>query len=505
MPEATKKLELPSLNEARARLADIEAQAQATLGSTLTEAGVSTPVAKQYTNLFPESVTSEPTSVPLTLALVGKKTWDDVRHNRLTHLFLAGLVIATAARVAEAHGITNPQVPMPEEFTIFLDKLVGFSGSAIKHPPDLLSILNAVGSAAVYVGVPVKAIEIITALQSRKTIREVRKNAEAMRIRAEKEQDIREGRANFDGKVGPNIQIDVGKSDPAMKYLLTLFHMGGLRVVSYWDDENKLFNIDPAWQKTSDDWTNRETLKRGDVREALCSVILVSNGDDVFLSTHKQDPNKQMQDMTDNEAIGTIHARDTIRKEMGLPSLQHILVSNPDRTIEIGIVRIGGTPYEAKNVGQLVSELQNVHLIDPDFLTIRQIAEIANQQDLPIELITNEERKNEYNENLGKIMERYNQQVDSGLEKNRTRLATEADGKNTLSLIYGSTDEDTIAQVTTYGKGFSQSGDLVAIINDPEKISRLPQGVKNICIGRSVAEAVYQQFFELVSIGAVKI
>lgn len=505
MTEVNEESKLLDPNKAREILEGVEKRAQATLGSALTEAGVSTPVAKQYTNLFPESAASEPAGVPLTLALIGKKTWDDVRSNRLTHLILTGLAVGTAARVAEAHGIINPQIPIPADITIFVDNLLRWSGSTIKLPTDLFSILNAVGSAAVYVGVPVKAIEIITALQSRKTIRQVRENAEAMRVRAQKEQDIKEGRADFDGKVGPNIQIDVGKSDPAMKDLLALFHVGGLRVVSYWDGENQFFDIDPAWQKTLNDWTNKETLKRGDVRNALCSVILVSNGDDVFLSTRKQDPNKQMQDMTDNEAIGTIHARDAVRKEMGLPLIQHILVSNPQRTIEIGIARAGGTPYEPKTVGQVVGELQNVHLIDPDLLVIRQIAEISNQQNLPIELITNEERKDEYTENLIKVMERYNQLADSGLEKNRVRLVTEADGKKTLSLIYGSTDEDTIAQVTTYGKDFSEVGDLVAIINDPEKISRLPQGTKNICIGRSVAEAVYQQFFELVSVGAVQI
>lgn len=503
--KTTQKLEILPLDKLRARLKDAEARSKTNLGSALTEAGVSTLVAEQYTNLFPESATSEPTSVSLTLALIGKKSWDDVKNNRLTHLILTGLAVGTAARVAEVHGIINPQIPIPADLIIFFDNLLRWSGSTVKLPTDLFSILNALGNAAVYVGVPVKAIEIITALQNRKTIKEVRKNAEAMRIRSGKEQDIKEGRADFDGKVGPNIQIDVGKSDPAMKDLLTFFHTGGLRVVSYWDAENQFFNIDPAWQRTSNDWTNRETLKRGDVREAVCSVILVSNGDDVFLSTRKQDPYKQMQDMTDNEAIGTIHARDAVRKEMGLPPIQHILVSNPQRTIEIGIARTGGTPYEPKTVGQVVDELPDVHLIDPDLLVIRQIAETANQQNLPIELITNQERKDEYSESLEKIIARYNKLVDSGIEKNRTRLATEADGKNTLSLVYGSTDEDTIAQITTYGKDFSQTGDLVAIVNDPEKISRLPQGTKSICIGRSVAEAVYQQFFELVSIEAVKI
>ena len=496
---------MPTLSELKIRLAGIEAQAQTTLGSALTKAGISAPVAEQYTNLFPEPATSESASVPLTLALVGKRTLDDLRSNRLTHLILTGLALGTAARVAEAHGIASPQVQMPAEFTILLDNLLRWSGSAIKQPPDLLSILNAFASAAVYVGVPVKAIEIITVLQSRKTIERVRKNAEEMKIRSGEEQDIREGRSDFDGKVGQNIQIDVGKSDPSMRDLLSFFHTAGLRVVSYWDSENQFFNIDPAWQKTSNDWTNRETLKRGDVRNALCSVILVSNGDDVFLSSRRQDPNRQMQDMTDNEAIGTIHARDTVKKEMGLPPIQHILVSNPQRTIEIGIARTGGIPYQPKTVGEVCNELQNVHIIDPDLLVIRQIAEIAHRQDLPIEMITNEERRDEYNVSLGKVIERYNQLVNSGLEENRVRLATEKDGKNTLTLIYGATDEDTIAQITTYGKDFSKEGDLVAIINDPEKISRLPQGTKNICIGRSVAEAAYQKFFELVNKGDVEI
>ncbi len=504
--KTTQKPEVRPLSELRVRLESIEAQAQSALGSALAEAGVNIPIAKQYANLFPEPVNDAgKANEKLSLAILGKKAWDDIGHNLLTHLILGGLITATAARIAEAHGVISPHIPAPEEITTLLDNLLKFSSSGAKHPLDVLSLLNSFGSAMVYVGVPAKAVELISAAQGRVISEKVRKQTEAMKIRGEKEQAIRDGRADFDEKVGPNIQIDVGKSDPAMRDLLALFHMGGLRVVSYWDSENKFFNTDPAWQRTSNDWTNKETLKRGDIREALCSIILVSNGDDVFLSTRKQDPNKQMQDMTDNEAIGIIHARDAIRKDMELPPIQHILVSNPQRTIEIGIARAGGTPYKPKTVGEVASELSNVHLIDPDLLVVRQIAEIAVQQNLPIELITNEERRDEYSENLGKVIERYNRLVNLGLEKNKVRLATEADGKKTLSLIYGSTDEDTIAQITTYGKDFSQHGDLVAIINDPEKISRLPQGVKNICIGRSVAEAVYQKFFELASAEKIKI
>ena len=506
MPEAIQKLEIPSLSELEARLGGAEARAQINLNVALTEAGVDSSVAALYADLFPKQANDDSeANGRLSLAILGRKAWDEVRENRLTQLILGGLVTTTAARIAEAHGIISPQIPAPEEITIFLDNLLKWSGSGAKSPLDFLSLLNSIGSAAVYVGVPAKAVELISAAQGEVISKKVRKQTEIMKIGGEKELAIKEGEANFDGMVGPNIQIDVGKSDPAMKDLLTLFHAGGLRAVSYWDAKNQFFDIDPAWEKTSGDWTNRETLKRGDVREALCSVTLVSNGDDIFLSTRKQDPNKQMQDMTDNEALGIFHARDAVRKEMGLPPIQHILVSNPQRTIEIAIARAGGTPYKPKTVAEVVSELQNVHLIDPDLLTIRQIAEIAKQQDLPVELITSVERRDEYDENLRKVMERHNQLVDSGLEKNKVRLATETDGENTLSLIYGSTDEDTIAQVTTYGNEFSQTGDLVAIINDPEKISRLPERTKYIGTGRSVAEAIYQKVFELVSEEAIKI
>ena len=290
-----------------------------------------------------------------------------------------------------------------------------------------------------------------------------------------------------------------------MKDLLTLFHEAGLRAVSYWDSENEFFEVDPAWQKTNNDWTDRETLRRGDMREALCSVILVSNGDDIFLSSKRQDPTRQTQDMTDNEAIGAIHARDVVRKEMNLPPIQHILVSNPQRTIEIGIARSGNNPYQQKTAGQVISELPNAHLIDPDILVVRQLAQIATLQNLPLEMVTNEERKDGYQQNFEDVIARYNQMVDGGMEKNKIRMATPEDGRNTLSVVYGSTDEDTVAQMTTYGKEFSQTGDLVVVVNDPKKTSRLPEGTKNVCVGTSVAEAVYQKFFELVSSGSIKI
>ncbi len=496
---------IPSLEEMRSTLSAEEAIAQRELTPVLTASGVSSPVSEIYTKLFPEPIEDfGKSSGRLSLAMLGKTAWEDIRQSLLTRFIFTGLVTATAARIAESYGVVSPQIPASEEIIILLDNLVKWSGSNVKSPLDLLSLINSFGSAMVYVGVPAKAVELISAAQGRIVTEKVRKQNEAMKIRGEKEQAIREGRANLERKLGPNIQIDVGKSDPAMADLLKLFHAAGLRVLSYWDSENHLFDVDPAWQRTDNDWTDKETLKRGDVREALSSVILVSNGDDVFLSSKKQDPTRKMQDMTDNEAIGAIHARDVIRKQMNLPPLQHILVTNQLRTIEIGVARSGGEPYTAKTVGKLVDKLNNVHLIDPDGLLIRQIAEMASEQDLPLELVTNDERKAEYQENLTDVVNIYNSESNS--TRNSTlRLASPEDGKRTLTLIYGSTDEDTVSQTTAYHEEFSREGDLIAIINDPAKLSRLPEGVRSICVGSTVAEAVYQKFFELVTQGHIPI
>jgi len=452
-------------------------------------------MAEKYKRFFPESESSKDEATKLSLAILGKRVWEDVGHNRLTQVVFGGLVVATAARIAEAHGIINPTMPVSGDFTIFLDNLLKWSGSNVKQPVDLLSLLNAVGSAAVYVGVPAKAVEIISAIQGRITTEKVKKQSEELKARTEKEQAIKDGVANFDGKVGPNIQIDVGRSDPSMSHLLSFFNNAGIPVVSYWDQQNGFFDRNPAWQKTDNDWTNKDTLMRGDAREALASIILVSNGDDVFLSTRKQDPIKKIQDMTDNEAIGSIHARDDFRRKLGLPEIQHFLVTNSKRTVGLGIGREGEAPYVAKTISEVVGKMENVHLIDPDTLIINEISRIASQKGLPIELLTNEERTTEYQENLKLLVAEHNK--DS--KENELRIATDKDGKNTMTLVYGSTDEDTVAQVTTYGSEFAKEGILVAIINDPEKASRLPEGTQFICVGRIVAEAVYQEFYEQVA------
>lgn len=439
----------------------------------------------RYANLFPDYSTEQKPTLP---KLVG----GHLRDNRITQFIFSGLITTTAARIAESHGIPSPQIPASEEVVVLLDNLVKWSGSKIEYPLDLLSFLNALGSAAVYVGVPAKIWELILAAQGKLIAEKVRRQSEAMRVRGEKEQAIREGRANLDGKVGANVQIDVGKSDPSIAELVDSFHSVDISVVSYWDRENTLFEANPAWQRTNDDWTNKETLIRGDVREALSSVILVSNGDDIFLSSHTQDPIKKMQDMTDNEAIGAIHARDAVRKQMGLQSIQHILVTNPERSIGIGVVRETGESHKPKTVGELVSKLRNVHLIDPDMLVLKEILQIASKQNLPLELVTNAERKIDYGPNLRGLIERSGFQV---------RLAFPEDGRKALSLIYGSTDEDTIAQITGYGEDFSQEGDLIAIINDSSKLNRLPEGTKYVCVGSLVAQAVYEKFHELASKG----
>ncbi len=481
---------VPSLEALKTQLQAMESTANTELQTSLSQAGVAPDVADRYRKIFPETHESTAsTTEAFSWRMLGRKIREGVNHNKLTQAILAGLTVQIGGRVLiEGHG--DPA----KGLAILLDSLVNWSGRSIQSP-DFFTFILAVGTATVYAGGPAKIIEWITTLQSKRTTEQVRLNAEAMAERGKKESEIREGKADLDRKIGPNIQIDVGKSDPAMKDLLTLFHGAGLRVVSYCDSENEFFDADPAWQRTNNDWTNQETLRRGDVREALCSVQLVSNGDDVFLSPESQ--GKGVQDMTDSEAIGAIRARDLIRKNMGLPAHDHILVSNPRRKIGVGVARAGDVPYQSKTLKDVVEELPNVHLLDPDMMVIRQLAALGAQENLPLELVTNEDRKIEYQTNFLQAIEQYNSETGSEEKRYTARMATEDDGKKTLTVVYGSTDEDTVAQITTYRKEFSEEGGLVAIMNDPEKVSRLPEGVKSICVGTSVAEAVYQKYFEI--------
>jgi|CXWL01.1.fsa_nt_gi hypothetical protein len=443
-----------------------EGFASADLYSALGAAGVSPDVAGLYGKLEP----GHGGKLGSRLGLIGKA-------------IVGTLVVSTGARLLSE----NP-ASIQEATRIVLDNLVGWAGTNIDQL-ELTSIILGVSTAAVWTLLPPKIYEGIVKRES---------------ARATLAAEHQEGKANLAGKLGPCIQIDVGKADPSALLLTRLFHLTGKEVVTFWDDINLQFSENPYWQKTRNDWTNTETLKRGDIQEAELSVTLVSNGDDVFLSSRSQDSTRQAQDMTDAEAIGTVNARDVVRKQMGLKPIHHILVTNPQRLIEIDVARGGGEAYHPKIVGQVLAEkYPNVHLVDPDQRIVQELANLAVVNQLPLELVTNKERREEYESYLTIAIEEHNQKVDGGLAKNKTKIAKEADGNNTLTIMYGSTDEDTIASVQTYGDEFSKVGDLVAVINDPEKVNRLPEGVKYICVGTVVAEAIYQEFSDLVKQGKI--
>jgi hypothetical protein len=199
-----------------------------------------------------------------------------------------------------------------------------------------------------------------------------------------------------------------------------------------------------------------------------------------------------MQDMTDNEAIGAINARDRIRKEMGLPPIPHILVTNPRRRIEVSLSGKGNEGVQTRTVGELIKDkYPDVELVDPDEFVLDELAKLAKEQDLPLEILTNPERSKDYDRNLVEAIESYNE---NRKPERPLRLASPEDGKRTLTIVNGSTDEDTIAQIHTYGDEYSRNGMLVAIINDPEKVGRLPYGVKYVCVGSIVAEAVLDRY-----------
>ena len=449
------------LSNLRNQLGAEEGLASADIHNALGTAGVSPDIAGLYEKLEPRSSAR----LGSRLGLIGKA-------------IVGTLAVSTGARLLSE----NP-ANIQEATRIVLDNLVGWAGTNIDQL-ELTSIILGVSTATVWTLLPPKIYEEI-----------VKREA----ARATMAIEHQEGKANLAGKLGPCIQIDVGKADPSALLLTRLFHLTGMEVVTFWDELNLQFPENPYWQKTRNDWTNTETLKRGNIQETRFSVTLVSNGDDVFLSPRRQDPTRQAQDMTDAEAIGTINARDAIRKQMGLEPIHHVLVTNPQRLIEIDVARGGGDVYQPKTVWQVIAEkYPNAHVVDPDRLVIQELAHLAAAKQLPFELVTNKERRDEYEGYLKDVAEEHNKSVDHELAKDKIRIATQEDEKKTLTIMYGSTDEDTIATVQTYGDEFSQVGDMVVIINDPEKVNRLPKGVKYICVGTIIAEAVYQKFSDLV-------
>ncbi|KKS88030.1 MAG: hypothetical protein UV62_C0017G0005 [Parcubacteria group bacterium GW2011_GWC1_43_11] len=466
-----KPLETQSLDvlaKLRTKLGAEQNLAQADLHGALSSAGVSSDVAGLYEKLEPRSKGG----LSSRLGLIGQA-------------IVVTLVVSTGARLLHE----NP-ASIQEASRIVLDNLVGWAGTKIDNL-ELTSIILGASTAAVWTLLPPKIYEGIAKRES---------------ARASLATEYKNGEANLAGKLGANIQIDVGKSDPSALLLTRLFHLTGKEVVTFWDDANLQFTENSYWQKTRNDWTSTEILKRGDIQESIFSVTLVSNGDDVFLSSRLQDPSGHAQDMTDAEAIGTVNARNSVRKQMGLESLQCVLVTNPQREIEIDVARGGEQAYQIKTVGQVVAEkYPNVHLVDPDRLVVQQLAHIAASKSLPLELVTNNERRQEYEGYLKNTIEEHNLKVEQGDAEDKARIASQEDGINTLSVFYGSTDDDTIAQIQSYGDEFSKEGEIVVVINDPEKVNRLPEGTKYVCVGTVVAEAVYQEFSNLVKSGKVKV
>lgn len=485
-----------------ASLALEEQLAQRDLYSTLRQSDIPVDIAKVYEKLGAELTPSEEEK-SYTFKRLGRGIKRELWDSTLGRSIAGTVVITTIGEIINQGG----PIEASKVFVAFYNKLVGWAGETITKP-EAWPMISAAGVAILWTLFSPKIYEIISSRDSAKTVKTLSQDAQAREKRTTALLLHQEGNADLFG-IGPNIQIDVGKSDPSALLLIDLFHRLGIEVVTYWDQRNIHFAQNKYWEKTYNDWTNRESLLRGNVQESLCSIILVSNGDDVFLSSRIQDPTREAQDMTDNEAIGSINARNSVRNNLGLPATPHIMVTNPQRLIDIGVVKSGSESFHPKTVGQVIREkYPNVHIIDPDLLIIEELAQLAFQEkskkNLPLELITNSVRASEYKTNLRQVINEYNQKIGNDKTEN-IRFSRKKDGLETLSIIYGSTDEDTIAQLETYKDDFSQEGELVAIINDPEKVARLPEGSKYICVGTVIAKAIFKKFIDLVVQGAIEL
>src|SRR3989338_529031 len=267
--------------------------AQIDLYSTLRQSDIPTDIAEVYEKLGAELTPLEERKSSTFKRLgqgIKRELWDST----LGRSIAGTVVITTIGEIINQGG----PIEASEVFIAFYNRLVGWAGETIENIEDW---------------------PIISARDSAKTVKTLSQDAEAREKRTAALLLHQEGNADLFG-IGPNIQIDVGKSDPSALLLIDLFHKLGIEVVTYWDQRNIHFAKNKYWEKTYNDWTNRETLLRGNVQESLCSIILVSNGDDVFLSSRIQDPTREAQDMTDNEAIGSINARNSVRNNLGLPA-----------------------------------------------------------------------------------------------------------------------------------------------------------------------------------------
>lgn len=385
----------------------------------------------------------------------------------------------------------------PEFFTILGNTVFQWAGMQIKSF-DGLEILTKTAGVLAYALYPA----IVYGLASNIAVKQSetrQKRLDEIKVTLDR---MREGKENLTGRVGANVQLLIGESDPSVDLLAKKFETCDIDVVGYLNDANPYFASIPNWLAVRGNYTSIETLETGAYDTAVAQIALCSAGDDCFLSSREGKPKNI--DLQDYQAAGALRAINRLRKEKNLPEIPQIRLTNPKRVIDSAVA---GDPdiYGAKHIEDVIDK-NKTRVVDSDVITIDLLAKVHKEyldktgQNLPIELSTNTFRSEEYEKLLLELIKEYNGRRPAGMPE----LAYKQKGETrTLTIFYYDNDDATIEGVEAKWEAATKEGTAIAIFNDPDRAkNRRPEvmgaGGKYICIGEKLATAHFLEFAELV-------
>jgi hypothetical protein len=431
---------------------------------------------------------------------------DSISKSLVTKILVAGTSLGIGTGVLTE--IAQKGLPASDVLQILINKSVEFAGTGVSQV-DFLSVVSALAATTVYVGVPALAVNAVSEFVQSRTLSALDKS----NLERDARNEIRDGEANLSYFVGPNVHIEVGKSDPSVETLIKKFKKYGITAITFWDERKGLSDeTNKYWLKTHNEWTRADILAKGALSNTLCCFSEVSNGQDVFLSRREGAFKRTFEDMSDSEVDNSNQVRNYLRKLMGLDPIISISVTNPKRIVDAAVgapedaePKDPDNPYGVITVAEVASENPNLELVDADQIIMQEIAGY-NKKGLPLEILADREHLPDYKNLFTSLIKEYNATQTSPEKALRYKKRSEED---TLTVIYGEDDQTTIGLLKAYRRKASMKGDLVTIINDPQALEQLPPDVvadgKIICVGEIMAERQFERFIRLVKKGTVKL
>ncbi len=188
-----------------------------------------------------------------------------------------------------------------------------------------------------------------------------------------------------------------------------------------------------------------------------------------------------------------------------------VAVTNIKREVTGNVAGETEIIYGTKTEGDLYAKNKHMHARHTDGTVTKIIAQISTQSGLPIELMTDLHRQQEYAQTFNLAIKDHNESLAQGGQKQTNKLElrykTAEDGNKTLTCFYGEDDQATLKLLEGFLEETSKEGDVLTLINDPEVIGELPEEIrtskKYICIGEILAKEQFKQFVQLVDNGDI--